>query len=226
MSFESIQHFFESSSMMTRFVISFSIMLLAPRLFQKIKLPGVLGLIAAGLIFGPQGLHLFGENAAVLMAFAFLGKLLLLFFSGLDIELDVLKRNFTKSITLAMFSFLIPALAGLVLGLVFNFGWMSSFMIAILFSSHSVDISYPIVYKLGIAREEPVAVTIGATAITDITSLILFAICLPIHTTGFSFGPFMLQLLYIVGFIPFIIVGFSWLGKAVFKRLKEIPPSK
>jgi len=221
--FEALQEFFEESSMMVRFVFSFSLLLLAPRLFQKLRLPGVLGLIAAGVAFGPQGLHLFKENGQVLMAFAFLGKLLLLFFSGLDIELDVLRRNLKKSLTLALFSFMIPAMAGFALGLVFNFGWMSSFMIAILFSSHSVDISYPILYKLGIAKEEPVSVTIGATAITDIASLILFAICLPIHMTGFSFGPFILQAFYIAAFVPVVIFGFSWLGKTVFKRLKEDP---
>jgi Kef-type K+ transport system membrane component KefB len=221
--FEALQEFFEGASMMMRFVFSFSILLLAPRLFQKLRLPGVLGLIAAGVAFGPQGLHLFKENGQVLMAFAFLGKLLLLFFSGLDIEMDVLKRNLKKSLTLALFSFLIPAIGGFVLGLVFNFGWMSSFLIAILFSSHSVDISYPILYKLGIAKEEPVSVTIGATAITDIASLILFAICLPIHMTGFAFGPFMLQVFYIAAFVPVLIYGFSWLGKTVFKRLKEDP---
>jgi len=99
---------------------------------------------------------------------------------------------------------------------------MTSLMIGILFSSHSV-ISYPILSKLGLAKEESVAVTIGATAITDISSLILFAICLPIHTTGFLIGPFLLQMLYIVGFIPAAIFGFKWLGKATFKRLGEDP---
>jgi Kef-type K+ transport system membrane component KefB len=95
-------------------------------------------------------------------------------------------------------------------------------MIAVLFSSHSV-IAYPILSTLGIAKKEFVAVTIGATAITDISSLVLFAICLPIHTTGFQVGPFLLQLLYIIGFIPFIIIGFRWLGKTVFKHLGEDP---
>lgn len=221
--FVALQDFFEGASLMMRFVFTFSILLLAPRLFQKLRLPGVLGLIAAGIVFGPQGLHLFKENGQVLMAFAFLGKLLLLFFSGLDIELQVLKRNLKKSLTLALLSFMIPALAGFVLGLVFNFGLMSSFMIAILFSSHSVDISYPILSKLGITKQEPVAVTIGATAITDIASLILFAICLPIHMSGFSFGPFILQVIYIAVFIPAMIYGFSWLGNTVFKKLKEDP---
>jgi len=221
MTLDIIREIFEDASPMMRLVVALALILLAPRLFQKFKLPGVLGLIFVGLIFGPHGFHLFKENGQVLILFALLGKLLLLFFSGLDIELDVLRKNLKKSMTLAAFSFILPATGGFLLGIMFDYGFMTSLMIAVLFSSHSVDISYPILSKLGLTKEEPVAVTIGATAITDIASLILFAICLPIHTTGFYVGPFLLQLLFIVGFIPLIIYGFSWLGKTVFKRLGE-----
>lgn len=216
-----VRDFFEESSSMVRLVFALSLILLAPRLFQKFKLPGILGLIFAGLVFGPDGLHLFKENGQILILFATLGKLLLLFFSGLDIDLDVLRKNLKKSLVLAAFSFILPAMAGFALGLIFDYGLMTSMMIAVLFSSHSVDISYPILTKLGLSKEEPVAVTIGATAITDIASLILFAICLPIHTTGFSVGPFLLQIIYILGFIPAIIFGFNWLGKKAFKHLTE-----
>lgn len=221
MTLSTIREVFEVATPMTRFVIVLTLVLLAPRLFQKFRLPGVLGLIFVGLIFGPNGLHLFKENGQVLILFALLGKLLLLFFSGLDIELEVLKKNLKRSMVLAAFSFVIPSMAGFLLGMIFDYSFMTSLMIAVLFSSHSVDISYPILSKLGLTKEEPVAVTIGATAITDIASLILFAICLPIHTTGFSTGPFLLQLVFIVGFIPLIIYGFSWLGKTVFKHLGE-----
>ena len=207
---------------MMRFVISFALVLLAPPLFEKIKLPGVLALIFVGILFGPKGLHFFRENGQVLVMFALLGKLLLLFFSGLDIELEVLKKNFGKSVKLAALSFVLPAIAGIAIGRIFDYSWMTSIMIGVLFSSHSV-IGYPILAKLGLAKKESVAVTIGATAITDISSLIFFAICLPIHTTGFSVGPFLLQLLYIVGFIPGIIFGFRWLGKTVFKHLGQDP---
>ena len=207
---------------MMRVVISFSLILLAPRLFQKIKLPGILGLIFVGVLFGPEGLHFFRENGQVLILFATLGKLLLLFFSGLDLEIDVLKKNLGKSFLFAAFSFTLPALGGFATGAALGYPPLTSLMIAVLFSSHSV-ISYPILSTLGIAKKELVAVTIGATAITDIASLILLAICMPIHTTGFHISPFMLQLLYIIGFIPFIIIGFKWLGKTVFKHLTEDP---
>lgn len=99
---------------------------------------------------------------------------------------------------------------------------MTALMIGVLFSSHSI-IVYPILSKLGLTKSEPVSVTIGATAITDIFSLVFFAICLPIHASGFSFGPFMLQLFFIVGFIPAIIFGLKWLGHIAFKNLGEDP---
>jgi len=217
---EVVQKFFNDSTDMMRIVVVFSLVLLAPRLFQKFKLPGILALIFVGVAFGPKGLHLFRENGQVLILFALLGKLLLLFFSGLDIELDVLKKNLGKSFLLAALSFTIPALGGFAIGILFDYSLLTSFMIAVLFSSHSV-IGYPTLSALGIAKKELVAVTIGATAITDISSLVLFAICLPIHTTGFHIGPFFLQLLYIIGFIPFIIIGLRWLGNTVFKRLGE-----
>ncbi len=219
---DQIQHFFDGSSMMVRFVFVFGLVLLAPKIFEKLKLPGILSLIFVGLLFGPRGLHLFREGGEILVFFATLGKLLLLFFSGLDIELDVLKKNLSKSIWLAAMSFTLPALAGIIVGLVFGYGWMTAIMIAVLFSSHSI-IAYPILVNLGIAKYEPVSVTIGATAITDIASLLLFAICLPIHTTGFSIGPFLLQILFIVVFIPATIFGFKWLGKVIFKKLGEDP---
>jgi Kef-type K+ transport system membrane component KefB len=216
-----LRDFFDDTSPMIRLVVVLALILLVPRLFQKFRLPGVLGLISVGLVFGPNGFHLFKENGQVLMLFALLGKLLLLFFSGLDIEFEVLRKNLKKSILLAAFSFTLPATAGFLLGVIFDYSYMTSLMIAVLFSSHSVDISYPILSKLGLTKEEPVTVTIGATAITDIASLILFAILLPIHTTGFSVGPFALQLVFIAGFIPAIIIGFTWLGKNVFKHLGE-----
>jgi len=217
-----IQQAFEGLSPLVRFALAFGLVLLVPRIFQRFRLPGVLALIAIGVAFGPRGLHLFRENGEVLMIFAILGKLLLLFFSGLDIEIEDLKRNIRKSMLLAGFLFSLPLIGGIVLGFVFGYGFLTSLMIGILFSSHSV-IAYPIMINAGVAKREAVAVTVGATAITDITSLVMFAICLPIHTTGFVWSAFFIQLIFIVAFIPGVIISFRWLGNNVFKRLGDDP---
>ncbi|MBL7854083.1 MAG: cation:proton antiporter [Cyclobacteriaceae bacterium] len=219
---DDIQLAFDGLSPLVRFALAFGLVLLAPRIFERFRLPGVLALIAIGVAFGPRGLHLFRENGEVLMIFAILGKLLLLFFSGLDIEIDDLKKNIRKSLLLAGFSFSLPLIGGIVLGFAFDYGFLSSLMIGILFSSHSV-IAYPIMINAGVAKREAVAVTVGATAITDIASLIMFAICLPIHTTGFVWSAFFIQLIFIVAFIPGVIISFRWLGNNVFKRLGDDP---
>jgi len=219
---DDVQLAFDGLSPLVRFALAFGLVLLVPRIFQRFRLPGVLALIAIGVAFGPRGLHLFRENGEVLMIFAILGKLLLLFFSGLDIEIEDLKRNIRKSMLLAGFLFSLPLIGGIVLGFVFGYGFLTSLMIGILFSSHSV-IAYPIMINAGVAKREAVAVTVGATAITDITSLVMFAICLPIHTTGFVWSAFLLQLVFIVAFIPGVIICFRWLGNNVFKRLGDDP---
>lgn len=219
---DDVQLAFDGLSPLVRFALAFGLVLLVPRIFQRFRLPGVLALIAIGVAFGPRGLHLFRENGEVLMIFAILGKLLLLFFSGLDIEIEDLKRNIRKSMLLAGFLFSLPLIGGIVLGFVFGYGFLTSLMIGILFSSHSV-IAYPIMINAGVAKREAVAVTVGATAITDITSLVMFAICLPIHTTGFVWSAFFIQLIFIVAFIPGVIISFRWLGNNVFKRLGDDP---
>lgn len=219
---DDVQLAFDGLSPLVRFALAFGLVLLAPRIFERFRLPGVLALIAIGVAFGPRGLHLFRENGEVLMIFAILGKLLLLFFSGLDIEIDDLKKNIRKSLLLAGFSFSLPLIGGIALGFAFDYGFLSSLMIGILFSSHSV-IAYPIMINAGVAKREAVAVTVGATAITDIASLIMFAICLPIHTTGFVWSAFFIQLIFIVAFIPGVIISFRWLGNNVFKRLGDDP---
>jgi Kef-type K+ transport system membrane component KefB len=217
------QLYFEDLSPLLRLVIGLSIVLIFPRLFQKVNLPGVLSLILAGVMFGPYGLHLFKENGEVLLLFSLLGKLMLMFFSGLDIETDELINNWKKSLLVAALSFVLPATCGFLIGFLFDFPILMCCMVAILFSSHSVDITIPILQKLGIHKDEQVSVTLSATAITDILSLVAFTVCLPIHMEGFSWGPFLLQLLYILLFIPLIIYGLKWLSKRIFRKLGESP---
>lgn len=219
---DSIQHFFEGASDLVRFAVVTALILLTPKIFERMRLPGVLALILVGVSFGPRGLHLFKQNGEVLMFFAVLGKLLLLFFSGLDIEVDELRKNAGKALRLSALCFGLPTVAGVLIGYFFDYSMLSSLMIGVLFSSHSI-IAYPILTRLGLTKIEPVAVTVGATAMTDIASLILFAICLPIHTTGFLLGQFTLQVVYIVIFIPVIIYSFRWLGHQVFRHLGTDP---
>jgi Kef-type K+ transport system membrane component KefB len=98
--------------------------------------------------------------------------------------------------------------AGIMVGFVFGYGWIGALLIGSLLASHTL-LGFPIVQQLGLVRNEAVMVAIGATVFTDVASLLVLAICIPIHTTGFSASTFGLQLLQLALYVPVILFGLS-----------------
>ena len=85
---ENLQHIFQTpfqSSVLVFAVILF-IILLAPLLFRSIKIPGIIGLILAGVIIGPHGLNLIAKNSAIDL-FSTIGLLYIMFLAGLELDL-------------------------------------------------------------------------------------------------------------------------------------------
>jgi len=196
---------------LARFAIALIIFLTTPALCQRVRLPAVVGLLAAGVIFGPSGLHVAPKHSEVAHFFAEIGKLLLMFFAGLEIDLTQFQRVRNRSFGFGVVSFGLSLLMGCGLGLLFGYSLPSSLLIGSVFASHTL-LGYPIVQRLGLVRNEAVTVTIGATIFIDVAALLVVAICIPIHTTGFSTSGFLLQLLQLAIYIPVILIGLSKAG--------------
>lgn len=202
---------------LARFAVALMVFLLTPALCQRLRLPAVVGLLAAGVIFGPHGLHVVPQHSEVAHFFAEIGKLLLMFFAGLEIDLTQFQRLRNRSLIFGVASFGLPIILGTALGVVFGYGWLSSILIGSVFASHTL-LGYPIVQRLGLVRNEAVTVTIGATIITDVAALLVVAVCLPIHTTGFSTSGFLLQLLQLAIYVPVVLIGVSTVGHYIRTR--------
>jgi Kef-type K+ transport system membrane component KefB len=169
---------------LARFAIALMVFLIVPALCRRVWLPAVVGLLAAGVVLGPNGLYLAPKNPAVSTFFAEIGKLLLMFFAGLEIDLTQFQRVRNRSLAFGVASFAFPLVLGIALGKLFGYGWLSAVLIGSVFASHTL-LGYPIVQRLGLVRNEAVTVTIGATIFTDVAALLVVAVCIPIHTAGF-----------------------------------------
>jgi len=92
-------------------VLIFSIVLIsvlaAPILSEKIKVPGIIGLIISGVIFGP---HLFGilERDKTIELLGTIGLLYIMFQAGLEINMGEVKKNKHYSILFGVLTFTIP----------------------------------------------------------------------------------------------------------------------
>ncbi|MFA5298559.1 MAG: cation:proton antiporter [Lutibacter sp.] len=153
------------------------IILLSPILLKRLNIPGIIGLIISGVVIGPHGLNILEKNSAVDL-FSTIGLLYIMFIAGLELDMNQFKANRNKSLLFGFFTFIFPLSIGFpvcfyLLGYDFN----ASFLTASMFATHTL-VAYPIVSKLGISKNQAVAITVGGTILTDTAVLIILAVIL------------------------------------------------
>lgn len=156
------------------FLIIMGIMLVAPLLFESLRLPGIIGLILAGVVVGPYGLGLL-ERDSTIELLGTVGLLFLMFLGGLETSLDDLKKNARSAIFFGMATFLLPMVIGTAAMLAVGSSWLAAILIASCFASHTL-VALPILSKLGVMRSPVVTSTLGGTLITNVLALLVLAI--------------------------------------------------
>ncbi|WP_437918609.1 cation:proton antiporter domain-containing protein [Sphingobacterium sp. LRF_L2] len=167
------------------FTIILTIILISPIILRPIKVPGIIGLILFGLLFGPHGLNwlakidkdtLRGNGVDAIDLFSTIGLLYIMFIAGLELDMNEFKKTKNKSIIFGFLTFIIPISIGFPVCYYFlGYSLLPSVLIASMFATHTL-VSYPIINSHGISKNEAVAITIGGTILTDTTVLIILAI--------------------------------------------------
>ncbi|MDR6919412.1 MULTISPECIES: cation:proton antiporter [Chryseobacterium] len=203
-----------------KFLLVLIIILAAPLLLNKIKVPHLLGLIIAGAVIGPNGFNVLARDSSIVVT-GTTGLLYIMFLAGLEIDMGDFKKNKWKSLTFGLYTFIVPFVLGYLGGYyILHFSMLTSILFASLFSSHTL-IAYPLVSKLGIAKNKAVNITVGGTMITDILALLVLAVIV-----GMSQGDvgteFWVKLS--VSFIVFaliVLIVFPIIGRWFFKKVDD-----
>ena len=202
------------------FALLLGIILLVPPIFEKIKLPGLVGLLVAGVVFGSSGLGLLDAKSETMILLADIGKIYLMFVAGLEIDLEQFRRTRNRSIGFGFATFAFPLLGGIIVGRIFGFEWNTAVLIGSLLASHTL-LAYPIVKRLGVVNNEAVTVTIGATIFTDIGALLVLAICLGVNTGDFTALDLGRLLGSLALYTVLVLFGLDRLGRVFFRRTKD-----
>jgi Kef-type K+ transport system membrane component KefB len=163
-----------SSEPILTFGLLLLLILIVPIAFQKIRLPGIVGLLLAGTIVGPKGFG-FVEAAGVIDVLGKVGLLYLMFLAGIEINLDQFKKERNNTLVFGAFTFLIPQITGTLVFLWLGYSMPASLLIASMFASHTL-VAYPIITRLGLTKEKSVATAVGGTIITDTVALLVLAV--------------------------------------------------
>jgi Kef-type K+ transport system membrane component KefB len=177
----------------TIFAIVAGLILLAPIVLGRWRLPGMIGLLIAGAVLGPNAIGVLDRDTSFVL-FGTVGLLYIMFTAALEVDLAVLSRSRFSIALFGLLSFFIPTGLGfLATHYVLGFDWPAALLLASCFGSHTL-LTYPIASRLGITRNPASITAVGGTIITDSAALFVLAFVAAIARGGGGDG-FILELL-------------------------------
>lgn len=195
------------------------IILLAPILLGRIKIPSIIGLIVAGVIVGPYGFNLLERNSAIEL-FGTVGLLYIMFLVGLELDLNEFKKNKFRSLFFGISIFLVPISIGIPVCYYFlDLELTSSILTASMFATYTL-IAYPLVSRLGITKNEAVNIAVGGIMVTDTLVLLLLAVITGSESGGLNYAYWVSLGLSIAVFSFIVFWGFPKAGRWFFKNVE------
>ncbi|MEI7038220.1 cation:proton antiporter [Fulvimonas yonginensis] len=179
---------------------------------QRLRLPGVVGEIAAGAVIGPSLLGWIQPDQVLpgtpLDVLAEIGVVLLLFSVGLETRLEDLKKVGKTAFLVGVFGVLVPFGMGGVWAHASGFPWGKSLFIAAAFVATSAGITARVLQELGALQRVESKVILGAAVIDDILAMLLLGVVVSLQG-GAGFDPLKLLVVLAsaVGFIALVGLG-------------------
>lgn len=157
------------------FFLVLIIILFAPMILGRLRIPHIIGMILAGVVVGKYGFNILERDSSFEL-FGKVGLYYIMFLAGLEMDMDDFKKNRTKGLSFGMFTFLIPMGLGIWSSMsMLDYGFLTSVLLASMYASHTL-IAYPIISRYGLSRQRTVSITIGGTAVTVVLALMVLAV--------------------------------------------------
>lgn len=205
----------------TIFLIVLVIILLAPVILNRLKVPHIIGMIVAGIIVGPFGFHILDRDSSFAI-FGQVGLLYLMFLAGLEIDMYHLKLNLRKGLIFGVMTFAIPMVMGVLASVyLLGIGWLTSTLLAAMYASHTL-IGYPVAARYGVTKSPPVLISIVGTIVAVIASLLVLAGAVNVHDVGSLQVSELLNLLgRLVAYCLVVLYVYPRLTRLFFKRYAD-----
>jgi Kef-type K+ transport system membrane component KefB len=181
------------------------VIIAAPVIVERLRIPGLIGLLVGGCIIGPHVLGVVSDTSGVLHELGQVGLLYLMFLAGLELDLGVFARYRQQAIGFTALTYFAPQILGTIGGFIVGYGVAGSILLGSVFASYTL-VAYPIVRNMGLAANHAVAAAVGATVLTDTLALVVLAF-ISGSTTGDASGV-ELGLQVVLGLV--ILVAFTF----------------
>lgn len=201
------------------FAAALVVFLVVPLVFERFRVPGILGLVIVGAVIGPNGLGVL-ERDATFELMGRVGLLYIFFMAALEVDLREFAKNRRNSLVFGLMSFLLPQVVG-ALGSrwLFGFGWPTAILLGSMFGSHTL-LAYPVAAKLGIGRSRIVTTGLGGTIVTDAFAVMVLAIVAAGARGTMGWGFWAVLLPSVLVYVGLIFTAVPLMARWFFRRAR------
>ena len=198
-----------------------SIVLFAPLLFNRLRMPHIIGMILAGLLIGPNGLNILDRDDSFEL-FGEVGLFYIMFLASLEINMQEMKQAKGGALLMGLAVFAIPIALGLLANtyILKYDNFMTSLLLASMYASYTL-ISYPIVARYGLSRLRCVNFVVGGTVITDTLTLFVLAIIVGISRGEANVWFVLLMFVKLIAVGAIIIFFFPRIARYFFRNYND-----
>ena len=215
-----LSQYFPITSPTMIFFVVLCIILFAPIIMGKLRIPHIVGMVLAGVAVGPHGLNILAKDSSFEL-FGHVGLYYIMFLAGLEMNMSNFRKNRVRTFTHGIMAFVIPMAMGFVINRsILEYSVMTSILLASMYASHTI-ITYPIVMRYGLTRQRSVTVAVGATAITDTLTLLVLAIVGGMFKGEITGGFWLMLFLKIAAVFFVIMYFFPRIAKYFFHRYED-----
>lgn len=178
--------------------------LLVPMICRKIRIPSIVGFIVVGILIGQFGLL---PNSYAIQTLGKIGMLYIMLQAGIEVDVNDFRQQRTHAVIYGIYSFLFPFALGVLTSRLFGYNWVTSALLGAMYGSHTL-MTYPIVSRYGVQKNESVNIAIGGTMLSIALSLLVLAflksnfVYTDSLTTWAFIGKISLTLLHILVIFP------------------------
>ncbi len=215
-----LSQYFPITSPTMIFFVVLCIILFAPIIMGKLRIPHIVGMVLAGVAVGPHGLNILAKDSSFDL-FGHVGLYYIMFLAGLEMNMSNFRKNRVRTFTHGIMAFVIPMAMGFVINRsILHYSVMTSILLASMYASHTI-ITYPIVMRYGLTRQRSVTIAVGATAITDTLTLLVLAIVGGMFKGEITGGFWLMLFLKIAAVFLIIMYVFPRIAKHFFHKHED-----
>ncbi len=203
------------------FLIVLAIILFAPLLLNRLRVPHIIGMIVAGVLIGPFGFDVLGRDATF-NVFGQVGLLYLMFLAGLEIDMYHLRLNLRRGFIFGVLTLTVPLVMG-ILTSVYLLGtdWITACLLGAMYASHTL-LAYPVAARFGLTKSAPVLIAIVGTIIAVIGALLVLAGTVSVRQEGyFSVSAIALLILRFAVWVAVLLYAYPRLARYFFKKYSD-----